>query len=271
MNNQKHKALLERIRILANEIPYASAASIAEVIGKMSNSDSQYEYSSIVSSIAQANLKEQVSLLLDTWRRESPEILPESIAFALLSASETAKYCRESESISLVWTGPKTEIIPLRQTDQALLQVINEAQERLLIVSFVVYKIEQIRQALTQAAERGVDIRICIESPDASQGKITYDNIRSLGQSVAQRANMYVWPLAQRQRDAQGHHGSLHVKCAVSDERILFLSSANLTEYALNLNMELGILICGGSLPGNVVEHFERLIEDKILTPLGWR
>ena len=264
MTNQKHKALLEQIRILANEVPYASAASIAEVIGKMSNSDSQYEYSSIVSSIAQANLKEQVSLLLDTWRRESPEILPESIAFALLSASETAKYCRESESISLVWTGPKTEIIPLRRTDQALLQVINEAQERLLIVSFVVYKIEQIRQALIRATNRGVDVIICVEDPEASAGKINQDTTKELGESILQKAEVYVWPLSQRQNNAQGHYGSFHVKCAVADDSLLFISSANLTGHALSLNMELGVLIRGGVLPGNVSEHFRRLVEDEL-------
>jgi PLD-like domain len=42
---------------------------------------------------------------------------------------------------------------------------------------------------------------------------------------------------------------SLHAKCAVIDSNLLFLSSANLTEFAFNLNMELGVLIKGGSLP----------------------
>ena len=265
MNNQEHRVLLEQIRILANEIPYASVAAIAEAIGKMPNSGSQYEYSSIVSSINQANLKEQVSLLLDTWRRESPEILPESVAFALLSASETAKYCRESESISLVWTGPKTEIIPLRRTDQALLQVINEAQERLLIVSFIVYKIEQTCQAIIRAINRGVDVSICVEEPVASAGKGSQDTIKELGESIKQRVKVYVWPLSQRQNDGQGRYGSLHVKCAVADDNLLFISSANLTGHAFSLNMELGVLIRGGILPGNVSEHFKRLIEDGVL------
>ena len=265
MNKKKNRDLLEQIRILANEVPYASVIAIAEAIGKMPNGGSHYEYGSIVSSINQANLKERVSLLLDTWRRESPEISPESIAFALLSASETAKYCRESESISLVWTGPKTEIIPMRRTDQALLQVINESQGKLLIVSFVVYKIEQIRQALIQAANRGVDVSICVEEPEASAGKINQDTIKELGESIQQKAEVYVWPLSQRQRDRQGHYGALHVKCAVADDSLLFISSANLTGYALSLNMELGVLIRDGILPRNVSEHFRRLIEDGVL------
>jgi phosphatidylserine/phosphatidylglycerophosphate/cardiolipin synthase-like enzyme len=40
-----------------------------------------------------------------------------------------------------------------------------------------------------------------------------------------------------------------------------FLSSANLTEYAFSLNMELGLLITGGEQPPRVEDHFDRLIE----------
>ena len=45
-----------------------------------------------------------------------------------------------------------------------------------------------------------------------------------------------------------------------ADSRWLFLSSANLTEYAFNVNMELGILITGGRLPGHVEAHFDQMI-----------
>jgi phosphatidylserine/phosphatidylglycerophosphate/cardiolipin synthase-like enzyme len=50
------------------------------------------------------------------------------------------------------------------------------------------------------------------------------------------------------------------VKCLVADARRLFVSSANLTEYAFTTNMELGLLITGGKLPIQVEAHFDRLI-----------
>ena len=53
---------------------------------------------------------------------------------------------------------------------------------------------------------------------------------------------------------------TLHGKCAVADRKALFLSSANMTECALDRNMELGILVMGGDLPGTVVRHFESLV-----------
>jgi phosphatidylserine/phosphatidylglycerophosphate/cardiolipin synthase-like enzyme len=82
---------------------------------------------------------------------------------------------------------------------------------------------------------------------------------------VAARSSVYLWPLDNREKDGNGKHGILHVKCAVADGRWLFLSSANLTEYAFTLNMELGLLITGGSLPGQVEAHFHRLIEAGVL------
>ena len=47
----------------------------------------------------------------------------------------------------------------------------------------------------------------------------------------------YRWPLERRPRDDEGRHGSLHAKCAVADRELLLISSANLTHYALSLNM----------------------------------
>jgi phosphatidylserine/phosphatidylglycerophosphate/cardiolipin synthase-like enzyme len=43
------------------------------------------------------------------------------------------------------------------------------------------------------------------------------------------------------------------------------VSSANLTDYALNLNMELGVLIAGGSQPQTVMAQFDALIAQGIL------
>jgi phosphatidylserine/phosphatidylglycerophosphate/cardiolipin synthase-like enzyme len=63
-------------------------------------------------------------------------------------------------------------------------------------------------------------------------------------------------------------HGSLHAKCAVADRRVLFVSSANLTEYALKLNMELGLLVRGGDLPGRAIGHLRRLVEEGVLVPV---
>lgn len=74
---------------------------------------------------------------------------------------------------------------------------------------------------------------------------------------MAAQAKLLQWPSERRPRDEQGHAGLVHVKAAVADSRIAFLSSANLTEAALERNMELGILLRGGHLPAAI----DRLID----------
>jgi phosphatidylserine/phosphatidylglycerophosphate/cardiolipin synthase-like enzyme len=116
-----------------------------------------------------------------------------------------------------------------------------------------------------RAAGRGVSITVIVDTPDRQVGRAAYDTLRALGPSVASRSSVYLWPHEQRPRDQNGRAGLLHIKCVEADGKWLFLSSANLTEYAFTLNMELGLLITGGDEPGRVEEHFDRLIEDRVL------
>lgn len=157
----------------------------------------------------------------------------------------------------------------MRRTEQALLQVIDAAQHELLIVSFAVYKIDAIIAALIRAFERGVRLRICVEAPEPSGQRMANDTISALGPAMGQRADIYIWPKDQRQVGPSGKPGSLHAKLAIADDAQLFISSANLTGYAMNLNMELGVLIRGGRLPGRVAAHFAALVREEVLEPVG--
>lgn len=78
---------------------------------------------------------------------------------------------------------------------------------------------------------------------------------------MAAQAKLLQWPSERRPRDEQGHAGLMHVKAAVADSRIAFLSSANLTEAALERNMELGILLRGGHLPAAIDRLIDALLE----------
>ena len=111
-----------------------------------------------------------------------------------------------------------------------------------------------------RAAHRGVRINVIVETPNKIEGQDEYDTIQALGDQVASVSTVYYWPEEKRAQDDGGKAGILHVKCAVADGRWLFLSSANLTEYAFTINMELGLLVTGGPLPCQVEEQFDRLI-----------
>ncbi|NJR19247.1 MAG: hypothetical protein HC785_28505 [Calothrix sp. CSU_2_0] len=55
----------------------------------------------------------------------------------------------------------------------------------------------------------------------------------------------------------------------MADRKHLFISSANLTEYALTLNMEMGLLVHGEDLAYQAAEHIDRLIQQEFLVSLS--
>jgi len=127
-------------------------------------------------------------------------------------------------------------------------------------VTFAAYKVPEIAESLAGAVRRGIRVVLVLESDSISGGKVDFDPLPHLLCNLATGAELYVWPLEQRHRDARGRHGSLHAKFAVADRRRLFVSSANLTEYAFNLNIELGVMLAGGSGPPEAARHVDELI-----------
>jgi len=219
----------------------------------------------IVTDLTQPHYRSLAVDFLDHWHALAAHIAPQAVASALLTAALVEQSSREQYAIELVWTGPDIGAVPLRRTEQALLQVIDSACQRLLVVSYAVYHIPRICQALIRAADRGVRIILVIETPDRLAGQQTYDTLKALGPSVAARCRVFLWPLEKRQMDDSGKPGILHVKCAVADGHWLFLSSANLTAYAFTVNMELGLLMRGSPLPDMVESHFDRMIDTGLL------
>jgi phosphatidylserine/phosphatidylglycerophosphate/cardiolipin synthase-like enzyme len=260
--------LVEQIRQLAESLPLEASSALADVIDRSVPGEWGRLRAEAQAVVPQPAQRERVRHLLDGWEKQYPELTPQAVSLALKTAAYCIAQAHRNQELELVWTGPHGDGTALRRTDQVLLQLINDATARLTIVSFAVYKIARIGESLVQAANRGVSLRIIVESPRESEGKIDYDGIAALGKQVTSHAQLYLWPLDQRPHSEGGKHGSLHVKCAVADGRDLLISSANLTEYAMTMNMEMGVFVRGGLLPTQVEQHFEGLIQKGILVPL---
>jgi hypothetical protein len=54
----------------------------------------------------------------------------------------------------------------------------------------------------------------------------------------------------------------------LATHEVVFVTSANLTESALDRNIELGLLLRDRSLAASVLSHFRGLIERNLLSPL---
>lgn len=218
--------------------------------------------------LTHAHYRAVVMEYLDACMRVVPTPAPATVGLALLTAACSAKSHRDEQAVELVWTGPDTDAVPFRRTEQAILQVLDSAMQRITLVSYAVYKVPNICESLIRAARRGVKLTVVLETPDLLEGQNEYNTLQALGPEVAACSGVYYWPERKRQ-----HHGDkpgiLHVKCAVADGRWMFLSSANLTEYAFTINMELGVLITGGELPRWAERQFDELKNLYMLVPLG--
>ena len=244
---------------LAFQVPAQTLDLAASAIEACSQ-DEDIPKGQIAQSIPHPHYRGLLSKYLAAWREHGGDLPPSTVALALRTAAHARRAHEQGQSVELVWTGPEAEGVSFRRTEQAILQVLDSAETRITLVSYAVYRIPHVRDALVRAAGRGVRVRVIVERGDKAGSQIEYDTLRSLGTEVAACSTVYYWPEDQR-RQQSGKTGSLHVKCAISDGRCLLISSANLTEYAFTLNMELGVLITGGDLPRRVEERFGKLIE----------
>lgn len=261
-------ALAKVIYEIVAELPPVLVYRMADLLGDEAIAEWSRRQAIMTGVSPHPAVVERIRWFINQWQAHAPSVSASAMALALRSSATTLERERSYQRVELVWTGPESGIIPLRRTDQALIQLIQEARQSLHIVSFAVYKIEAIVQALLGATKRGVRVTIYLETPDSSDGKVTFDPLGTYGVELARRAGVYIWPLDKRSLSTDGRHGSLHAKLALADDTRLLISSANLTEYALSLNMEAGVLITGGEQPEKVGRHLQRLVETGVFQPV---
>jgi phosphatidylserine/phosphatidylglycerophosphate/cardiolipin synthase-like enzyme len=246
---------------LADRLPHSVMIAVAGAVVQHGGLERSTARQAILQSLPTPDFREATADFFDQWQTRASGVGPEAVAIALLTAAKSEQNHHQEETVEIVWTGPEPAETRFRHTEQAILEVLNSAKKRLTVVSYAVYRIPHIRKALVAAASRGVGIRLIVETPNRVEGQGEYDCLLALGDNVASACSVYYWPQENRPKDDNGKIGILHVKCAVADGRRMFLSSANFTEYAFTINMELGLLVTGGKLPEQVERHFERLIE----------
>jgi cardiolipin synthase A/B len=168
---------------------------------------------------------------------------------------------RSRQTTELVWTGPSTPVVPVRRTEQVLSDLIRCAERRLTMTSFGIFQVPRLVEELERSLERGVALRIVLGDRESHSTQEIDRQRHQLGREIAAQATLLQWPPERRPRDDQGHAGLMHVKAAVADSRVAFLTSANLTEAALERNMELGVLIRGGMVPASIDRLIDALVE----------
>ncbi len=248
--------LLDAIAALVSLVSPEKVQAIAARIRRTEASKAASTLPSVVVTPVASTVVEQ---LVAAW--QNTEVGSDELASMLLAASYVYTKAASEQSAELVWTGPTTPFVSARRTEQALLQVINSAEQSLFITSFVAYDVSTIVKALNVAAERGVTITMLLESSQDHGGSINIDVIGKM-RGLVPTAQLYAW------RDKTGNFsdGRVHAKVAVADKTSCFITSANLTGYAMEKNMEAGVLISGGQIPRLLDDHLRSLVDTKTVS-----
>lgn len=250
--------LLDAIAALVSLVSPEKVQFIAARVRRTEASKAASTLPSVVGTPIASAVVEQ---LATAW--QNTEVGSDELALMLLAASHVYNKAASEQSTELVWTGPTTPFVSARRTEQALLQVINSAEQSLFITSFVAYDVSTIVKALNAACERGVNVIMLLESSQDHGGSINIDVIGKM-RCLVPGAQLCAW----RDKSGDFADGRVHAKVAVADKTACFLTSANLTGYAMEKNMEAGVLISGGAVPHTLADHLISLLQAKIIQPV---
>lgn len=225
--------------------------------------------SSVINQASGPYVVELQAKLSDCWKNH-PDVTPQEIAAGLRSAARTFDRSRlVYGEQSLVWTGPDTHLVPVRRSEQVLLEIINSAKETLFLVSFVLVNIPEIEEAIRTALAKDVDVRMLLESEDKNDSEPFQKTIDRLLREIP-GLTLYVWPREKRESVDSGF-ARVHAKCIVADQSNAFLTSANLTSAALDRNIEMGVNIRNGDVPKTIYQQFMALIRSEEIVPYAAR
>lgn len=250
--------LLDAIAALVSLVSPEKVQAIAAHIRRTEAGKAASTLPSVVGTPVASTVVEQ---LVAAW--QNTEVGSDELASMLLAGSHVYTKAASEQSTELVWTGPTTPFVSARRTEQALLQVINSAEQSLFITSFVAYDVTTIVKALNAANDRGVAISMLLELSQDHGGSITFDAIGKM-RTLVPAAKLYAW----RDKTDPFFDGRVHAKVAVADGRMCFITSANLTGYAMEKNMEAGVLITGGRISELLDDHLRSLVDTKVVSPV---
>ena len=176
---------------------------------------------------------------------------------------------------SLVWTGPQAKGLHSRSTRQVFDELVLSAKKSILISSYTYFDGPEAFRVLARKMDECPSLQVTILL-NIKRGKFDSTLSSDLVQSFAERLWNDDWP--GKQRPAVYYYpgsltsgqpkGVLHAKAVLRDGETLFVTSANLTEAAMDRNIEIGVLLRDRTIAQTATAHFRALIEQSIVRRL---
>lgn len=219
------------------------------------------------------------SVLGDTeWAARASKLFGEFAAFTLSGAALAAwlrslgKAEARSPRADLVWSGPEVSGVHARSTRRVYEEVIGAAEHSLWISTYAFFDGPKAFEALARRMDAVPTLKaILLLNLQRKHGDT--NSADRLVRRFADRFWTIEWPGQSRPRvyfdpralELDGPGGVLHAKAVVADDEAVFVTSANLTEAALDRNIELGLLARHRTLAASITAHFRGLIEREML------
>lgn len=214
--------------------------------------------------------REPILRVLREWERMG--VSPEA-GVAWLRSLERA--VERASAPDFVWTGPEVAGLHARDTRRVYEELLSSAKRSIWASTYAFFDGPRAFATLAKRMDSTPELRVTLLL-NINRGPGDTSTADSLVRRFAERFWNQEWPGKARPRvyyDPRsvniGAPGAvLHAKAVVADEESVFITSANLTEAALDRNIELGLLVRDRTLAATTLMHFRTLIEKKLLRPL---
>jgi phosphatidylserine/phosphatidylglycerophosphate/cardiolipin synthase-like enzyme len=177
----------------------------------------------------------------------------------------------------LVWTGPPVPGLHARDTRRVYEELLGSAERSVWASTYAFFDGPKAFEVLARRMDATPVLHVTLMlNIQRKKGDTTAAN--QLVRKFADRFWANDWPGSSRPsiyydpRSLELEAPSvLHAKAVVVDDEAVFVTSANLTEAALDRNIEAGLLVRDHALALSMSSHFRGLIDQKLLQPLPMR
>jgi phosphatidylserine/phosphatidylglycerophosphate/cardiolipin synthase-like enzyme len=175
----------------------------------------------------------------------------------------------------LVWSGPEVPGLYARDTRRVYEELLGSAERSIWASTFAFFDGPKAFEVLARRMDMKPTLHVTLLlNIQRKRGDVTASE--QLVRRFADRFWKTDWPGSSRPSifydpralDPDGPGGVLHAKAVVADDEVVFVTSANLTEAALDRNIELGVLIRDRAFALTICTYFRHLIDRGLLKPL---
>ena len=199
-----------------------------------------------------------------------------------VSGPASAAWIRTVEEVAgrtprpdLVWSGPEVPGLHARDTRRVYEELLASAERSVWASTYAFFDGPKAFEVLAQRMDAwpALTVTLLLNIQRRWGDTTTADG---LVRKFADRFWGSDWPGSRRPAvffdpralEMDGPTGVLHAKAVVADGEVVFITSANLTEAALDRNIEIGLLVRDPPLALSVVSHFRGLIDRELLRSL---